>query len=117
MTVTYTKRLTTFFGDGKHAFELTWPMIVELERNTGTGHRRDLEAHLRERTTASATSARSPGSPSSAPAWHRSAPSRWCKTYVHATPIAHSLLLAPSDPRGAPSFGIEKIEQPQESAQ
>jgi Phage tail tube protein, GTA-gp10 len=32
-----TTKVTAFFGDGKHDFKLTVPMINELERTTGTG--------------------------------------------------------------------------------
>jgi hypothetical protein len=37
MSNALTTELQQFFGDGVHAFKLTAPMIIELERTTGTG--------------------------------------------------------------------------------
>lgn len=36
-TISTTTRLETFFGDGRYNFQLTAPLIIELERSTGSG--------------------------------------------------------------------------------
>jgi hypothetical protein len=37
MNTNFATKVNAFFGDAKHDFKLTVPMIYELERTTGTG--------------------------------------------------------------------------------